>query len=475
MIHWSERQKLNFKNDPNVLQTPKKRQYPERNLHYVSNNSVLLPEINSNNISINDLSFNGKGQGVNRLGAGISNQRSINNIRNQQTYQSPMKSRNDVIKPNEIEVTPQFKQLMEQTQPAGLSRNDFAMTFNTRRQLNLGSQIINQREKFPNYNILQGLKRHQLDNDRSVDNIKQSLKQGQHYINKLQQDYKREISLSQLRPNGTANLLKFNNQIYELPSYDLQGNQPYGAAPSGLGEQRDYIVKLNPYYDYSADAKYQELKNKADQSSIQNQSLRAEEQNQGCYQDQNFNGKHSRNLIARRNSELIKGILNDSQNIKQQEMNRKLNQTMMEDKTDYTFNQGLVKGYIDIQDQEMDTEASTLNKTLENSLDTQKQTSPPKVSNGNDSLISKAAEQSINQNSIDRGNIIGHSSQIQFDDQTQTHNDSQQNLQINNSRRQLGNQLEEINDPFYIEQQRRLAKLRQAQMKQDQIFQQHLQ
>ncbi|CDW90167.1 UNKNOWN [Stylonychia lemnae] len=108
-------------------------------------------------------------------------------------------------------------------------------------------------------------------------------------------------------------------------------------------------------------------------------------------------------------------------------------------------------------------------------MDNQKQTSPPKVSNVNDSLMSKAAEQSINQNSLDRGNIIGHSSQIQFDDQTQAHNDSQQNLYLNNSLRQLGNQLEEINDPFYIEQQRRLAKLRQAQMKQDQIFQQHLQ
>ncbi len=45
MLSSLERRLIDFKGPPNVLSSPKKRMYPERNLHYVSHNSVLLPTI----------------------------------------------------------------------------------------------------------------------------------------------------------------------------------------------------------------------------------------------------------------------------------------------------------------------------------------------------------------------------------------------------------------------------------------------
>lgn len=54
MISWQDRRLLNFKGPPDVLRSPKKRMYPDRNLHYVSHNSVLLPSITEHHHSYTD-------------------------------------------------------------------------------------------------------------------------------------------------------------------------------------------------------------------------------------------------------------------------------------------------------------------------------------------------------------------------------------------------------------------------------------
>lgn len=45
MIPWHDKRILTFQHLNDVNVTPKKRMFPERNLHYVSHNSVFLPQI----------------------------------------------------------------------------------------------------------------------------------------------------------------------------------------------------------------------------------------------------------------------------------------------------------------------------------------------------------------------------------------------------------------------------------------------